>query len=161
MLQNIFFYLEKNFLIDSHVKISDKNYWYGRFRKKLLLFLQGDIVQYNCSVLKNTCPHWTSVEIITDRILSMGGRSCFYEHLSVHRGGGLTMLWTGPLFSQILLFFLHPHTKYAILSQRVVCLEVSSPGSVCLRGVCLGCTLPPDTVNRRTVGILLECMLVK
>ena len=31
---------EKKILIDSHVKISGRNYWYARFWQKLLLFLQ-------------------------------------------------------------------------------------------------------------------------
>ena len=33
--------MKKNILIDSHVKISGRNYWYARFWQKLLLFLQG------------------------------------------------------------------------------------------------------------------------
>ena len=41
MLQKIFSYMKKNFLIDSHVKILGRNYRYAHFWQKLLLFLQG------------------------------------------------------------------------------------------------------------------------
>ena len=44
ILPNIFSYMKKC-LIESHVKISDRNYWYARFGQKLLLFLQGAEVQ--------------------------------------------------------------------------------------------------------------------
>ena len=46
MLQNLFSYMKKKFLIDSQVKISVRNYWYDRFWQKLLLFLQGDTVRF-------------------------------------------------------------------------------------------------------------------
>ena len=40
MLQNIFSYMKKKILIDSHVQILGRN---ARFWQKLLLFIQGDI----------------------------------------------------------------------------------------------------------------------
>ena len=34
--------IKSKFPIDSHVKMSVRNYWYTRFRQRLVLFLQGD-----------------------------------------------------------------------------------------------------------------------
>ena len=38
---------KKKFLIESHVKILDRNYWYARFWKKLLKFLQGVMANFS------------------------------------------------------------------------------------------------------------------
>ena len=53
LLTNVYHFIPIDFysniqysnIVDSHVKISGRNYWYARFWQKLLKFLQGETVE--------------------------------------------------------------------------------------------------------------------